>query len=172
MNDYYHIGKMVATHGLAGELVLEHALGVKTDFKGLQTLFIEEGKGTFLPYFIEVCKAKNVTEVYVKLEGLQSPENAKRLARRDVWLLKSDFDKFVGKSSPIGLLGYTMISDGQPIGEVLEVIEQPMQVLCKINYKGNEALIPLHDQSLEKIDKKKKLVYVNLPDGLLELYTM
>lgn len=64
-----------------------------------------------------------------------------------------------------------MINAGEEIGEIVEVIEQPLQVLCKIIYHGNEALIPIHEESLEKIDKKKKQVYVNLPDGLLEIYT-
>ena len=63
-----------------------------------------------------------------------------------------------------------MINEGKEIGDVIEVIEQPMQVLCKIMYKGHEALIPLHQESLQKIDQKKKQVFVNLPDGLLELY--
>jgi 16S rRNA processing protein RimM len=37
-------------------------------------------------------------------------------------------------------------------------------------YKGKEALIPIHEQSLLKIDKKKKQVHVEIPDGLLDIY--
>ncbi len=171
IKDYYHIGRIAATYGLTGEVVLEHALGKKTDLKGLETLFIEEGKGTFLPYFVEASKLKNETEVYVKLEGFNTKEGAKRLARREVWLLKADFEKFVGKSSPIGLLGYMMLHGKDEIGEIIEVIEQPMQVFCKIMIKGNEALIPIHQESLQKIDHKKKQVIVDLPDGLLDIYS-
>ena len=170
LKDYYHVGRIVATHGLHGEVVLAHALGKKTDLKGLATIFIEEGKSTLLPYFIEGTKVKNETEVYIKLEGFDKPENAKRLTRRDVWLLKSDFDKQVAKSSPIGLLGFKMINEGKDLGEITEVIEQPMQVLCKILLNGNEALIPIHAESLKKIDHKRKEVHVQLPDGLLEIY--
>lgn len=170
MKDYFSIGRIAATYGLTGEVVLEHALGKKTDLKGLETLFIEEGKGTFLPFFIESSKVKNNTEVYVKLEGYNTKESAKRLARREVWLLKSDFDRFVAKSSPIGLLGYMMIHEGRELGLIEEVIEQPMQVLCKITLNGNEALIPIHNESLKKVDRKKKEVHVELPDGLLEIY--
>lgn len=171
INDYYNIGRIAATHGLTGEVVLEHALGKKTDLKGLEMLFIEEGKGTFLPYFLEGSKLKSDTEVYVKLEGYNTKEGSKRLARREVWLLKADFEKFVGKSSPIGLLGYMMIEGTNKIGEIIEVIEQPMQVLCKVMINGNEALIPIHQESLKKIDHKKKEVMVDLPDGLLEIYS-
>jgi len=171
MKDYFSIGKIAATHGLTGEVVLEHALGKKTDLKGLQTIFIEEKRDSFLPYFVESTSAKNEAEVYLKLEGFNNKESARRLSQKEVWLLKVDFDKYAAKSSPISLLGYTMINEGEEIGEVVEVIEQPMQVLCKIIYKGNEALIPIHEESLEKIDKKKKLVFVNLPEGLLDIYS-
>lgn len=171
MKDYFHIGKIVASHGLTGEVVLQHALGKKTDLKGLQTLFIEERKNSFLPYFVETTSAKNQEEVYVKLEGFNTKESARRLNQKDVWLLKADFEKFAAKSSPISLLGFMMINEGEEIGEIIEVIEQPMQVLCKIIFKGNEALIPLHEESLEKIDKKKKQVFVDLPEGLLDIYS-
>lgn len=171
MKDYFSIGKIAATHGLSGEVVLQHALGKKTDLKGLQTIFIEEKKDSFLPYFIESTSIKNAGEVYIKLEGFNTKESARRLSQKEVWLLKADFDKYAAKSSPISLLGYIMINAGEEIGEIVEVIEQPLQVLCKIICHGKEALIPLHEESLEKIDKKKKQVYVNLPDGLLEIYT-
>jgi 16S rRNA processing protein RimM len=42
------------------------------------------------------------------------------------------------------------------LGEIIEVIEQPHQVLCTILYKGKEAMIPVHEASLLKIDKKKE----------------
>lgn len=170
MKDYFSIGKIVASHGLSGEIVLQHALGKKTDLKGLTTLFIEDKTDSFLPYFVESSSIKNEMEVYIKLEGIHSKESARRLNQKEVWLLKADFDKYAGKSSPISLLGFSMVNEGIIIGEISEVIEQPMQVLCKIVYKGNEALIPLHEASLKKIDQKKKEVHVQLPDGLLELY--
>jgi 16S rRNA processing protein RimM len=171
MNDYFNIGKIVGSHGLAGEVVLEHALGKKSDLKGLQTLFVEDRKDSLLPYFVEAGKVKNETETYLKLEGVNTKETARRLNQKNVWLLKADFEKFVAKASAISMLDYKMINDGEHIGDVIEVIEQPMQVLCKIIYKGNEALIPIHQDTLKKIDQKKKEVHVSLPDGLLELYS-
>ena len=170
MKDYFSIGRIVASHGLGGEVVVQHALGKKTDLKGLQTLFIEERQDSFLPYFIESTKMKNAEEIYIKLEGFNTKESARRINQKEVWLLKADFDRYAAKSSPISLLGYMMINEGEEIGEVVEVIEQPLQVLCKIIYKGNEALIPIHEESLQKIDAKKKQVHVILPEGLLDIY--
>ena len=56
------------------------------------------------------------------------------------------------------------------LGEILEVIEQPHQVLCRIDLEGKEALIPVHEQTLRKVDQQKREVHVELPDGLLDVY--
>lgn len=170
MNEYFSVGKFAATFGVAGELVLKHALGKKTDLKGLETLFVEDRKDSFLPYFVDYAKGKTHDETLVKLEGIDSKERAQLLTRKEVWLLQKDFEQFTDAAAPLSLLGYMMINEGEPIGEVLEVIEQPLQVLCKIMYKGYEALIPIHEETLDEIDKENREVHVTLPDGLLDIY--
>ncbi|HEX3025161.1 MAG TPA: 16S rRNA processing protein RimM, partial [Chitinophagaceae bacterium] len=102
--------------------------------------------------------------------GIKTKESAHRLVQKNVWLLEDDFRKIAGKSAPIALLGYSIINESENLGPVEEVIEQPHQVLLRITLNGNEALIPLHKETLQKIDRKKKEVHVVLPDGLLEIY--
>ncbi len=170
MNNYFKIGKLVATFGVQGQLILEHSLGKKTSLKGLEIIFIEEKKETFLPYFITATKIKNDKEIYLSLEGIQSKEAAHFLIRKEVWLSENDFKKFAASAAPISLLGFMIVNKEEEIGEVIEVIEQPHQVLCTIIIDGKEALIPIHEDSLDKIDKKNRKLYVNLPDGLLDIY--
>ena len=170
MDNYFKIGRLAATFGLEGELILEHSLGKKTSLKGLENIFIEETKDSFLPYFLESAKIKNDKEVYVKLEGISAKETAKPFIKKEVWLSENDFKKFAANAAPISLLGFMVVNEDEELGEVCEVIEQPHQVLCKIMLNGKEALIPVHEDSLEKIDKKNRKLFVNLPDGLLDIY--
>jgi len=170
MPQYFKIGKLAASHGLKGDLVLLHSLGKKTSLKGLEAIFIEERKDSFLPYFIQSAKIRSEEETILKLEGIDTVEAARKLTPGEVWLPEEDFKKFAAKSSPISLLGFTMMQGEDELGEILEVIEQPHQVLCAINYNGKEALIPVHEDSLEKVDQKNRRVYVSLPDGLLDIY--
>ncbi|HEY5463480.1 MAG TPA: 16S rRNA processing protein RimM [Hanamia sp.] len=170
MNQYFKIGKLAATFGVEGQLILEHGLGKKTSLKGLETIFIEEKKDSFLPYFISATKIKNDKEIYILLEGIQSKEAAHFLIKKEVWLSENDFKKFAAGAAPISFLGFMIINDKIELGEVIEVIEQPHQVLCTIMIDGKEALIPIHENSLEKIDKKNRKLYVDLPDGLLDIY--
>lgn len=156
---------------MKGELVLQHSLGGKTSLKGLEAIFLEEKKDSFIPYFIQSAKIRSENETILKLEGIDVVESARKLTPKEVWLVEDDFKKFAAKSSPISLLGFTLVDDeGREIGEIIEVIEQPHQVLCTVMVGGKEALIPVHGESLEKIDKKNKKVHVIIPDGLLDIY--
>jgi len=170
MTEYFKIGKLVATFGLKGELVLKHNLGKKTSLKGLAAVFIEERKESFIPWFVESTKIKTDEEIYLKLEGLNSREQAFKLTQKEVWLPEADFKKFSSRSSPINLLGFEIIEEEKPLGKILEVIEQPHQLLCRIEINGKEVLIPLHEETIIKLDKRKQQVIVELPPGLLEIY--
>jgi len=170
MTEYFKVGKLVATFGLKGELVLKHNLGKKTSLKGLAAVFIEERKESFIPWFVESTNIKTDEEIYLKLEGLNSREQAFKLTQKEVWLPEADFKKFSSKSSPINLLGFEIIEEEKPLGKILEVIEQPHQLLCRIEINGKEVLIPLHEETIIKLDKRKQQVIVELPPGLLEIY--
>ncbi len=170
MAEYFNIGKLVAVHGLKGELLLKHELGKKTSLKDLKAIFIEEKKGSFLPYFLESTKIKTEDEVYIKLENIDSREAALKLSAKKVWLPEADFKKFAAKNAPASMVGYTIIHNTESLGEILELIEQPHQLLCRLEIEGKEVLIPLHEETLKKVDHKKKEVTVELPDGLLDVY--
>jgi 16S rRNA processing protein RimM len=170
MDQYFSIGQIVASFGLQGEVVLKHNLGKKTSLKGLDVLFVEESKDRLLPYFITGAKIKNESEVYVAFEGIATKEAARKLNHKKVWLREEDFKKHAGKSAPISLLGYQLLDKGTALGPILEVIEQPLQILCRLEIEGKEVLIPLHEETIRSINHKKKEVHVELPDGLLEVY--
>jgi 16S rRNA processing protein RimM len=170
MAEYFKIGKLVAVHGLHGELLLKHELGKKTSLKGLQAIFVEEKKNSFLPWFIEATKIKSDDEIYIKIEGINARETATKLTQKEIWLPEAEFKKFAAKTAPASLLGYIIINNDEPLGEILELIEQPHQLLCRLEIKGKEVLIPLHEETLQKVNHKKKEVLVELPDGLLEIY--
>jgi 16S rRNA processing protein RimM len=170
MVEYFKIGKFVTVYGLKGELLLKHSFGKKTSLKGLEAIFIEEKKDSFIPWFVESAKIKNEEETYIKLEGIDTRESAAKFVQKELWLPEADFKKFAAKSAPAGLLGYSIINEKENIGDILEVIEQPHQLLCRLEIKNKEALIPLNESTLQKIDHKKKQVIVLLPEGLLDIY--
>lgn len=171
MTETVSIGKLVATFGIKGELLLLHALGKKSDLKGVAVIMVEnKASGSKLPYFITGAKAKNEQETLLQLEGIDSKEKASALLQKQVWLQQADFEKHAAAHAPISLIGYAIVEEGKVLGIIDEVIEQPHQLLCTIHIQDKEVLIPLHEESLKKIDKQKKQVHVSLPEGLLDIY--
>lgn len=170
MSEYLKIGKFVSAFGLKGELILVHNFGKKTTLKGLQAVFVEDRKGSFLPWFVESSKTQAENEIVLKLEGINSREAAIPLAQKEVWLPEEIARPFIAKSAPINLLGYIVVDNNKQLGPILELIEQPHQLLCRLEINSKEVLIPLHEESLKKVDHKKKEVVVELPEGLLEVY--
>ncbi|MGX5818689.1 ribosome maturation factor RimM [Chitinophaga lutea] len=171
MSNYFHIGKLAAVHGTDGELLLRHSLGKRSALKDVKAVFIEERKDSFLPYFVEAARAKDAEHTYLKLEGLISREKARGLLQKGVYLLEDDFKALASSSAPLSLLGYVVMETGEgEMGPIGEIIEMPHQVLAKVEYKGKEMLLPVNEQTLLKVDKKQQRVYLELPEGLVDIY--
>ncbi|MFB6457448.1 ribosome maturation factor RimM [Chitinophaga sp. Hz27] len=172
MSNYFSIGKMLSAHGLQGEILVRHSLGKRSTLKGVEAIFLEERKNSFIPHFIQHVTAKNAEQLYIKLEGIDTKEAAQKLLPGQIYLQEADFKNQAASSSPLALLGFT-VEDEQygTLGTVEEVIEMPMQVLIKVMIQGKEALLPVNEQSLVKVDKKNQVVHLQLPEGLVELYT-
>ena len=170
MEEYFKIGKLVASFATNGEMIMTHSLEKNSSLKGLEVVFIEERKNSFLPWFIESLKVKSEKELIIKLETIDTKEATMALLQKEIWLTETDFKSFADKSSPISLLGYDIVEDKKSLGKVLEVLEQPHQILCRIEIDEKEVLIPLNESTLLKIDHTKKNIQVSLPDGLLDIY--
>jgi len=42
--------------------------------------------------------------------------------------------------------------------------------LFEINRNGKEILIPVNDHFILKVDRTSKIIYLDVPEGLIELY--
>jgi 16S rRNA processing protein RimM len=170
MDNFLSIGKVAATFGIKGEIVLEHHLGEDADPSAISAIFLEELEGRFLPYFVSGIRKKSESEWLISLEGMDSPEKARRFVRKKVWLRENDVKKTASSSAPISLLGFTVFDGKQALGKVLEVIEQPLQLLLRLEIEGKEVLLPVNEGTLRRIDHPKEKIFLILPDGLLDIY--
>jgi 16S rRNA processing protein RimM len=168
--NYRNIGKIVSAFGLKGDLIVLHHLGKKIAVSKIKIIFLEQKKDELLPYFVESVRKKAENELLLKLDGIDSKETATKFLRRDVWMKEEEIQVHTQKNNPIGWVGYHVLDQGKDLGPIIEVIEQPHQVLCRIEIDTKEVLIPINEQTLDKVDHKNKTVLLSLPDGLLEIY--
>jgi 16S rRNA processing protein RimM len=164
------IGKIVATHGLTGSIIMTHVAGSNTWLKKGHVLMVEMQKGSFIPYFVAQCKSAKPGEYHINLEDVTAQQEAKKLVTRHVYV-----DELIlsglARESPLLWIGFT-ISDKHygNVGKIEDVMQAGAQWIAKIDYKGSEALIPLVDATLVGIDIKARMLITTLPEGLLELY--
>lgn len=71
-----------------------------------------------------------------------------------------------------GLYGYKVLFDGQEIGTISHAIVNPMQAVFSIELTdGRELLVPHVSHFVSLIDKRKKTVFLQNIEDLLELCT-
>jgi 16S rRNA processing protein RimM len=69
------------------------------------------------------------------------------------------------------LIGYKVFIQGDKlIGSIKEVIPNSGQWLLNIiSSKNKEILIPFHEHFIVITDKRKKIIVMNIPEGLIEI---
>jgi len=167
---HQEIGRIVAIHGTQGHLVLRHALGRKSALDKVKAIILSSGNTGSLPYFLLEAKARTADETLLLLEETDTREKAAKLMNKTVSLLQADFERLVDKQSTLGLVGYSIIENDKVLGIIEDIVEQPNQIIAYTTINDKEVLIPLHQQTIKKIDRKLKKVLVALPAGLLDIY--
>lgn len=169
-NDCFFFGKITKTHGLKGELTLKLDVANPADFKDLRYLLIEE-KGNLIPYFIEYQKISG-DKMFVQLQDVKKMEQAVVFIGKAVFLPNEqmpelDDDEFYYNE----IVGFTLIdAEKGEIGEISDVLEYPTQAVIQVMKEGKEILIPIHDDIIEKVNKKAKTLNIKAPEGLIDMY--
>ncbi len=169
-NDCFFFGKITKTHGLKGELTIKLDVANPADFKDLRYLLIED-KGNLIPYFIEYQKISG-DKMFVLFQDLKTIEQAVSFMGKAVFLPNEmmpelDDDEFYYKE----IIGFKLIDATKgEIGAISDVLEYPTQAVIQVMKDGKEILIPIHDDIIQKVDKKAKTLNINAPEGLIDMY--
>ena len=68
------------------------------------------------------------------------------------------------------LIGYTVNNqDGIEVGKISNFMDIPSNFLVCINYNNKEILIPFNEKLIVDFDKNKKIIILNIEEGLFNL---
>ncbi len=128
--------------------------------------------GIFVPFFIEEYRFRSDTTALVKLERIDSSEKARMFTNIEVYFPKKYADE-EEETDDIPTWGYFVgfrVKDVRhgDLGEIVAVDDSTMNVLFAIEKDGEEILLPAHEEFMVKLEKKKRLLTVEVPEGLLE----
>ena len=168
--DLVRIGKVIKSHGIKGEVKCLLDPKSLANIKTLEVLFLNQNDKP-LPYFTETIKKKAGEALVIKWEDVNSREAAELLRGKYIFIESKNLYKRKA-FSPVDLVGFMLIDSEtkKEIGVIEDVLELPVHSLAQLNINDKEALIPLHEDSIKKVDKKNKKVSVLIPDGLLDVF--
>ncbi len=162
------IGYISKTHGLKGHVVLRLKDDIFIDYEKITALFLEMN-GSQVPYFTQEFKKINLGYI-VKLENIDHIDVSKKLIGKTVFCLENFITE--DEDSLTYFVGYVVIdSTHGNIGTIVDVNDKTENVLITIAHpNGAEIILPFNDALINEIDDDLKVVNLNAPLGLIELY--
>ena len=169
--DFYYLGKITKVFGLKGELVVSLDTDEPEKYYQMESVFLTHGEEP-VPFLIASVKVKGRTQLIVKFEGIDS-EEAADYVDAELCLPLSTLPKLEGNRFYYHeIIGFRM-EDARAglIGVCEEVLEYPHQALFRILSGEQEVLVPIVDAFIRNVDRENRVIYLELPEGLLEIYT-
>jgi 16S rRNA processing protein RimM len=168
----YQLGYIVRTHGVKGQVVAFFDVDYPEDYEELESVFLQLS-GKLVPFLIDALDIQPNGRIIIKFEDVDSIVEAEKLKSIPLFLPldqlpELDEEQFYFHE----VIGYTVIDEqlGE-LGTIREIYEMPYQDLMAMDYQGVEVLIPVQDELILRADKVAHKLYVNLPDGLVDIYT-
>ena len=168
--EVYKIGLFNKPHGIHGELQFTFTDDIfdRVDCDYLICLL----DGIFVPFFIEEYRFRSDSTALVKLEGIDTAERARMFTNVEVYFpVKHAEEAEDGELSWNFFVGFRMedVRHGE-LGEVVEVDTTTVNTLFVGEQEdGEELLVPAQEEFIVEINQEKKLITVELPEGLLNL---
>jgi 16S rRNA processing protein RimM len=163
----FKIGYVAKAHGLKGEVTV--IVTEPVDLESVESVFIEL-KNTLVPYFIKELSDRG-DKAFVKFEEINTIEQANTIKGGSIYLAKETRPKLKrGEFYDDEVVGFDVEdADLGSLGEVVEVSANGPNKLLVLNYNSKELLIPVNSPFIKSVNKTKKLIKVELPEGFLDI---
>ncbi|NND88960.1 MAG: 16S rRNA processing protein RimM [Flavobacteriaceae bacterium] len=169
--DCFFVGKIVKKYSFKGELLIKLDTDDPELFLEMESVFVEQYKN-LIPFFIESSSLHKSSLLRVQFEEVTSEEDANALLGKELYLPLSVLPQLEGtKFYYHEIVGFQAVDTNfGDIGKIIAVNDSTAQHLFVIEHEDKEILIPINDQFIKEIDRKKQVILLEVPEGLIELY--
>ena len=167
---YYLLGKIIRTHGYKGGLKAILDVDQPAEYSKLDMIFIEI-KGQLIPWMIENIHMEN-NKANLKLTDLNDMESAEKMVGKFIYLPVELLPKLTGKKFYYHeVTGFRVFDKNHGnLGVVDRIVELPNNPLFAISNGQKEILLPVSDEIILRVDRRKKQIDVEAPEGLIDIY--
>ena len=171
VNEFYFLGKITRKFSFKGDLIIFLDTDAPSEYYHLDKIFIKI-KDRYIPYFIEEIYPYKNNSIRVHFEDVNDENEAKVLINKEIYLPSNSLPALEGNKFYYHEIEGFKIKDKKvgELGFIKYVNDKSPQHLFVVDYNKKEILIPISDDLIENIDRNEKLINMNLPSGLIELY--
>lgn len=167
----FYLGKIVKKYSFKGELLVKLDTDEPEEFLKTESVFVEQHKN-LIPFFITKSSLHKSTLLRVKFEEVTNEAEAEALVGTELYLPLSSLPKLTGtKFYYHEIIGFA-VHDATfgPVGTITGVNDTTSQALFEIDHKGTQILVPINDAFIKEVDRAEKTIFLDVPEGLIELY--
>ncbi len=170
-DEYFYFGKILRTYGNQGHLQILMDVDDPVKYQSLETVFVEINHER-IPFFISSLDLQPRNKAVVRFLDVNSVEEAGPFTGLKLFLPMSSLPKLRGNQFyHHEVIGFTVIDEtfGE-IGKIESVLDLPAHPLFRILWNEKEILVPAVDTVIRKVDRKKRIILITAPEGLIDLY--
>lgn len=160
------VGQISNVHGIKGEIKVYPYTDDIENFAKRKEFYIDENLNSI--FKITRCRIqKNM--LIVKLEGIDSVEDALKLKGKNIYIDKSTLEKLDKDTYYVDdLIDMEVICDDESIGKITYVFNTGANDIYEIKREDNTKIyLPAIHQVVKKVDINSKKMYVEIMEGLI-----
>lgn len=167
----FFLGTIVAKYSYKGEVLAKLDSDQPDAYLDLNSILVETTLG-IVPFFVEKSKLHKSALLRIKFEGVDSEGDANALIKKELYLPLEMLPPLTGNQFYYHeVTGFSAIDQfGLPVGTIKSVNDSGPQALFVIDAEGTEILIPVHDNFIKKLDRDNQKIFLDLPEGLLDIF--
>ncbi len=168
--EFFYLGTLTKPFGLKGDLCAFFDSDNPENYLNLIAVFLDI-EGEKIPYTIENLAYRGNNRFVIKFHDIH-PDEASEFAGVELYLPLSDLPKLSGNQFYFHeVIGFTVVDE--LLGEIgvckgfLEVSHNP---IMQVDHEGKEILVPASQHFIRQVDRENRILRIQAPDGLIEVY--
>ncbi len=171
-NDLVKVGYIGKPHGFKGQfkITLEDGVTIGNP-QDVLSVFIQSNEKP-LPYFVESFELTYENFALLKLDEVNSKEEAALLKGKGIFLNKETVitNERLAQIED-DYIGFKILDTKKgELGIISEIMDLPSHQVAVLQYQNNEILLPLTEHTILEVKPKEKELRIKLPKGLLDIY--
>lgn len=164
-DEVYKIGRLGKAHGVRGEVSFQFDDDVfdrvDADYLVLNV------DGILVPFFIEEYRFRSDTTALVKFEGVDTQDRARELTNCDVYFPRALMPEDEEELRWSFFVGFDILDakTNKTVGRIASVDETTLNILFELE---DGTLIPAAEELISDVNHDKKIITIDLPEGLME----